>query len=65
MQQFAIGNVRCAECGMLLEGDRSHIHGDHKRDHKGDMEAFWDEHNWQAVHAACHSRKTMRENRVR
>lgn len=64
-EQFQQGNVRCAWCGGLLMGDRSEIHVDHKVDHKGDMDIFWDRDNWQALHARCHSVKTMRENKVR
>jgi 5-methylcytosine-specific restriction protein A len=61
-EHFAMGHVYCAGCGGLLDGNRKDIHVDHKVDHKGDMEAFWDQSLWQAMHAACHSRKTMREN---
>lgn len=62
IEQFSMGNVRCALCGKVLDGSRSDIHVDHKVDHKGDMQAFWDEANWQACHARCHSAKTAREN---
>lgn len=64
-QQFAMGNVTCAECGALLDGKRSEIHVDHKVDHKGDAEVFWNEDGWQALHARCHSVKTARENGFR
>ena len=60
--QFAMGHVHCAECGKLLDGSRKDIHVDHIIDHKGDMDRFWDDSNWQALHAACHSIKTAREN---
>lgn len=64
-QQFAMGNVCCALCGKLLSGARKDIHVDHIRDHKGDQELMWSESNLQALHAACHSRKTARENGFR
>lgn len=57
-----MGNVYCGECGKVLDGARKDIHVDHKVDHKGDMEAFWRQEGWQALHAACHSAKTAREN---
>lgn len=63
MEQFSMGNVYCAECGGLLDGSRRDIHVDHIIDHKGNEQLMWDQNNWQALHAACHSRKTARENR--
>lgn len=54
----------CKECGKLLPANSSEVHIDHIVDHKGDQELFWSDANWQLLHAACHSAKTMRENRV-
>lgn len=34
---------------------------DHIKRHKGDLRAFWDSSNWQALCKGCHSEKTMRE----
>lgn len=62
-EQFAQGNIYCGECGKVLSGSRSDIVVDHIVDHKGDMDKFWDQDNWQALHRKpCHSRKTMRQN---
>ena len=36
---------------------------DHIIPHKGNKELFWDESNWQALCASCHSRKTMKETK--
>ncbi len=38
---------------------------DHIKPHNGDLALFWDESNWQSLCKACHSRKTMGENRER
>lgn len=35
---------------------------DHIIPHKGDMELFWDTHNWQSLCKSCHSRKTITED---
>jgi 5-methylcytosine-specific restriction enzyme A len=55
----------CKGCGQLLTAGASDIHIDHIVDHKGDYERFWDEANWQLMHARCHSAKTMRENKIK
>jgi 5-methylcytosine-specific restriction protein A len=35
---------------------------DHIIPHKGDMELFWDQDNWQALCKSCHSTKTAKED---
>jgi 5-methylcytosine-specific restriction protein A len=35
---------------------------DHIIPHKGDMELFWDNTNWQSLCAPCHSTKTATED---
>ncbi|MBP1040379.1 HNH endonuclease [Vagococcus sp. BWB3-3] len=35
---------------------------DHKTPHKGNMELFWDESNWQAMTAEHHNKKTAKED---
>ncbi len=35
---------------------------DHIVPHKGDMELFWDDENWQPLCARCHNSKTVRED---
>lgn len=35
---------------------------DHVIPHRGDMRLFWDESNWAALCASCHSAKTVRED---
>lgn len=35
---------------------------DHITPHKGDMNAFWDIDNWQALCPPCHDSKTARED---
>ena len=62
-QQFSSGNVRCAGCGRVLDGARRDIHVDHIVPHRGDETLFWAQSNWQAMHAACHGRKTVLESR--
>jgi 5-methylcytosine-specific restriction endonuclease McrA len=34
---------------------------DHVEPHRGDQERFWDERNWQALCASCHSSDKQRE----
>jgi len=62
-EQFSMGNATCSWCGRLLSGARSDIVVDHIIDHKGNMELFWDQSNWQSLcRKPCHSQKTAREN---
>lgn len=35
----------------------------HKTAHKGDVQLFWDEDNWQALCAECHNRFIQSEER--
>jgi len=35
---------------------------DHKVPHRGDLELFWDQRNWQAMNKRCHDRKTATED---
>lgn len=35
---------------------------DHIIPHKGDMNLFWDQSNWQSLCKECHSRKTVKED---
>lgn len=35
---------------------------DHIIPHRGDLELFWDETNWQAMSKPCHDRKTATED---
>jgi len=59
---FAAGNVYCSWCGKLLDGDSRSIHVDHKRPHNGDETLMYDPNNLAAMHAACHSRKTIAQD---
>ena len=45
----------CREQGRLTEASQV----DHIKAHHGDQTLFWDERNWQALCASCHSRKTV------
>ena len=36
---------------------------DHRRPHKGDQALFWDQTNWSALCASCHSVKTATTDR--
>jgi 5-methylcytosine-specific restriction protein A len=35
---------------------------DHKEPHKGDMQLFWDNGNWQSLCKPCHDHKTATED---
>ncbi len=57
-QSFLKSNPLCAECerkGKLTSATVV----DHKIDHKGDLDKFWDVSNWQPLCKQCHDRKTM------
>lgn len=58
-QEFARGNIRCAWCGKVLSADGKDVHVDHKVPHHGDDQLKYDESNLQAMHASCHSKKTV------
>jgi len=52
----------CVECAK--EGhDRGATVTDHIEPHKGDMEKFWNEENWQPLCRPHHDAKTLREGR--
>ena len=44
----------CRRCGRV-EGDTSHLHGDHVVAHRGDEALFFDERNVQTLCANCHN----------
>jgi 5-methylcytosine-specific restriction enzyme A len=51
----------CAQCrktGALVAATVV----DHIRPHKGDMDVFWDQSNWQSMCKHCHDRKTATED---
>ena len=54
-------NPNCVECAV--EG---HIEAavvvDHIVPHKGNMNVFWDKHNWQSLCEYCHNRKTVKQD---
>ena len=53
---FLMENPFCIDCG-----GRSNV-VDHIKDHKGDINLFWDENNHQPMCKICHDNKTGREN---
>lgn len=54
-------NPFCVECMKEGQVTPSTV-VDHIEAHKGNRALFWDEKNWQALCASCHSRKTRRED---
>lgn len=53
------------QCPDCLEGEIRVVPAevvDHIKPHKGNPVLFWDTHNWQAMSAACHNRKTALED---
>ena len=58
---FLRANPLCAECARQGRV-RAAGQVDHIRPHRGDAGLFWDRDNWQALCAACHSRKTAAED---
>lgn len=53
---FMAEHPLCVTCGALATDL------DHVVPHKGDTRLFWDEGNWQALCASCHSVKTAAED---
>lgn len=54
-KRYLTSHCWCEEC--LKRGDytlATTVH--HKIEHKGDYKLFWDESNWEAICASCHSR---------
>lgn len=45
----------CVECGKAAQCV------DHMKPHRGNMNLFWDEKNWQAMCNSCHSIKTAKD----
>lgn len=61
-REFLTENIWCVEC--LKQGKYVlATEVDHIIPHEGNEKLFWDEKNWQPLCTACHSRKTMEENR--
>ncbi len=53
----------CAECkrnGLVVAGYAV----DHIIPHRGDMEIFWDQDNWQTLCRSCHARKSASERKA-
>lgn len=51
----------CAHCeaaGLTVAANEV----DHITPHKGDMQLFWDNTNWQSLCKPCHSAKTVKED---
>jgi 5-methylcytosine-specific restriction enzyme A len=59
-EMFLSEHPLCMEC---LKENRTtgSTHLDHIKPHHGDYELFWNQDNWQALCAPCHSSKTDRE----
>jgi len=60
-REYLRENPLCRHCqnkGKLIPADLI----DHIIPHKGDMNLFWDETNWQPLCTECHNRKTMNES---
>lgn len=52
----------CAICGKPLAGADAIV--DHIKPHKGDLDLFWDQSNWQALCKQCHDSKKQRMERT-
>lgn len=53
---------QCPECqeGRIRVTSASVV--DHITPHKGDIDLFWNESNWQAMNKNCHDKKTATED---
>jgi len=54
-------NPLCVEC-LKMGIVKSAKIVDHIKPHKGNMDLFWDEANWQSLCERCHNKKTARED---
>ena len=58
---FLLEHPLCVEC--LKNGKVEQATDvDHIKPHRGDVNLFWDQSNWQPLCHACHSRKTAKED---
>lgn len=55
-QRFLLENPLCSNCGKVANVV------DHKTPHKGNVNLFWDESNWQPLCFKCHNRKTAKHD---
>ena len=58
---FLAENPYCVECEKQGR-DRLAEHVDHIVPHKGDLDLFWDQENWQPLCRRCSNRKTAIED---
>lgn len=54
-KRFRYKNPDCVKCGAPSEVT------DHIVPHRGDLELFWDQDNWQALCQVCHGKKSDSE----
>lgn len=59
---FKASNPLCAECERNGRMTLTQV-TDHIKAHKGDLDLFWDQANWQPLCVACHNRKTALEEK--
>lgn len=52
----------CDECQAGAVRVRAAVLVDHVVPHRGDMQLFWNQSNWQAMAKECHDRKTATED---
>lgn len=57
---FLINNPLCRYCQEVDRVTAATV-VDHVTPHRGDMNLFWDESNWQPLCAPCHSGRKQRE----
>jgi len=55
-KQYLRDHPVCVRCGNLATDV------DHVIPHRGDLNLFWDQGNWQALCGLCHRQKTARED---
>jgi 5-methylcytosine-specific restriction protein A len=60
-KQYLLENPLCAPCKRLGVLTAATI-VDHVIPHRGNMELFWDESNWQSACKPCHDHKTATED---
>ena len=62
-KRFLLDNPLCCRC-LELGYTKAATVVDHIIPHRGDMNLFWDDDNWQALCKRCHDKKTASEDRL-
>lgn len=63
-KRFRNNNPLCVQCEKDGRTTAAAV-TDHIKPHRGNLELFWDESNWQALCHSCHNSKSGRERWIK